>query len=104
MYGTKSLAIYLTGQSPEIQAQLIPYFRSIYDKGGVYGRMYLSYYVEFVIENLENQLKETKAILAANKKNNTGNRTTELKLIQAQQESNLKELKVYLAELSMDKN
>ena len=104
IYGTKSLAAYLVAQRPEVQMQLIPYFRSIYYKGGVYGQRYLSYYAGFVIETIESQLLETKALLDANKKNNNENMTSELKLIQIQQETILKQLKLLLEDIASEKN
>ena len=66
--------------------------------------MYLSYYVEFVIESVERQLKETKEILAANKKNSNENMSAELKLIQTQQEIILKQLKLLMQETSVEKD
>ncbi|MDD2984232.1 MAG: M1 family metallopeptidase [Crocinitomicaceae bacterium] len=102
IYGTKSLAGYFIEQNPEIQVQLIPYFRNIHAKGGVYGKMYLPYYVAFLIENIETQLTETNELLAANKKNKNEQHVVELKGLKAKQESildQLKTLKIEVGEL-----
>jgi aminopeptidase N len=99
IYGTKSLAGYFITQRPEIQLQLIPYFRNIFNNGGVYGKMYLPYYVEYLVENLEAQLTETNELISANKKNKNENTTLELKLIQTQQENILNQLKLLKLEV-----
>lgn len=103
IYGTKSLAGYFVEQRPEIQMQLIPYFRNTYYKGGVYGKMYAKYYLEYLIEGVQSQLAETKEQLAANKKNKNESINSELKLIQTQQESILKQLLLLMEEVAKGK-
>lgn len=106
IYGTKSLTAYFIGQGPEIQTQLFPYFRSIYYEGGVYGKRYLSYYLEYAIESLQEQLNETKEVIqevqTADKKNKTESFSSELKLIQTQQETILKQLTLLMDEIAKE--
>ncbi len=104
LYGTKSLAGYFVNQSPEIQMQLIPYFRDTYYNGGVYGKMYLSYYVAFLIENIQSQLNQTKELLIANKKMKNEKMLVELSLMQTQQESILKQLESLAEAISKTEN
>lgn len=101
IYGTKSLAGYFVGQRPEIKMQLIPYFRNIYYTGGVYGKMYLDYYVDQIIESINANLSETKELLEANKKNKNEMMINELKLVQTQQESILKQLLILKEEIKV---
>lgn len=103
IYGTKSLAGYFVEQRPEIQMQLIPYFRNTYYKGGVYGKMYAKYYLEYLIESTQQQLAETKEQIVANKKNKNESISSELKLIQTQQESILKQLELLMEEVAKEK-